>query len=77
MSLVLASKINGNTLCEKCPCLELFWSVFSRIWTEYGEILECGPNSVEMLENADQKNPDYDHFSRSDRLKISRKKIGL
>ena len=51
--------------------------LFSRIWTEYGEILECGPNSVEMLENADQKNPDYEHFLRSDRLKISRKKIGL
>ena len=22
---------------EKCPYLELFWSVFSRTWTEYGE----------------------------------------
>ena len=25
-------------LREKCPYLELFWSAFSRIWTEYGEI---------------------------------------
>ena len=27
-----------NTLRKKCSYLELFWSVFSRIWTEYGEI---------------------------------------
>ena len=26
------------TLCEKCPYLELFWSVFSRIRTTYGGI---------------------------------------
>ena len=26
------------TLREKCPYLEFFWSIFSRIWTEYGEI---------------------------------------
>ena len=24
---------------EKCPYPEFFWSVFSRIWTEYGKIL--------------------------------------
>ena len=27
------------TLCEKCPNMELFWSVFSRNWTEYGDLL--------------------------------------
>ena len=27
-----------NSLREKCPYSELFWSVFSRIRTEYGEI---------------------------------------
>ena len=26
------------SLSKKCPYSELFWSVFSRIWTEYGEI---------------------------------------
>ena len=26
------------SLLEKCPHLEFFWSVFSRIRTEYGEI---------------------------------------
>ena len=36
--LTIYSFRNGNLLPlrEKCPYLELFWSVFSRIWTEYG-----------------------------------------
>ena len=33
----------------------LFWSVFSRIRTEYGEILRTSPYSVRMRENTDQK----------------------
>ena len=32
-----------------------FWSVFSRIRTEYGEILRISPYSVRMQENTDQK----------------------
>ena len=40
-----------KALCEKCPYSELFWSVFSDIWTEYGEIY-----SVRMRENTDQNN---------------------
>ena len=33
-------EIKSNiTLRKKCPYSELFWSAFSRIWTEYGEIL--------------------------------------
>ena len=35
---------------------EFFWSVFSRIQSEYGEILQ---------KNTDQKNSEYGHFSRS------------
>ena len=31
-----------------------FWSVFSRIWTEYGEILRNSQYSVQMRENIDQ-----------------------
>ena len=46
--------------------LELFWSVFSRIWTEYREILRISPYSVRMRENADQKNSESGHFSRSE-----------
>ena len=32
-----------------------FWSVFSRIWTKYREILRTSPYSVRMRENTDQK----------------------
>ena len=37
------------------PYSEFFWSVFSCIWTEYGEILRISQNSVRMRKNADQK----------------------
>ena len=53
------------TLPEKCPYLDFFWSVFSPIRTEYGEILHISPYSVRMRENTDQKNSKYGHFSRS------------
>ena len=51
------------TLREKCPNTEFFWSVFSRIWNEYGEILrdtqsECGKIRT-------RKNYIFGHFSRS------------
>ena len=48
----------------KCPYSELFWSVFSRMRTEYREILRIFPYSVRMRENADQNNSEYGHFSR-------------
>ena len=42
-------------LREKCPYSEFFWSIFSRIRAEY---------AVWILENTDQKNFEYRHFSR-------------
>ena len=53
-------------MLEKCPYSELFWSVFSRNRTGYGEILRISPYSVRMRENADQNNFDNRHFLRSD-----------
>ena len=41
----------------------VFWSVFSRIRTEYGEKRSISPFSVQMRENTDQKTPEYGHFS--------------
>ena len=45
------------SLREKCPESELFWSAFSRIWTEYGEILciqsECGKMRFGITPNMD------------------------
>ena len=52
------------SLSEKCPYSKFFWSVFSRIPTEYGKILRISPYSVRVLESTDQKNSKYGHFSR-------------
>ena len=53
------------SLRKKCPYSELFWSGFSRIRTEYGEIPRISPYSVRMRKNADQNNSEYGHFLRS------------
>ena len=53
------------TLLEKCPYSGFFWSVFSCLRTEYGEMRSISPYSVRIRENTDQKNSEYGHFSRS------------
>ena len=53
------------TLREKCPYSEFFWSAFSRIRTEYEEILCISPYLVRMRENTEQKNFKYGHLSRN------------
>ena len=50
------------SLRENYPYSELFWSAFSRIRTEYGQILRISPYSVRMRENTDQKNSEYRKF---------------
>ena len=55
-----------TTLRENCSYSELFWSVFFRIRTEYGEIWSICPYSVRMRENTDQNNSEYEHFSSCD-----------
>ena len=47
--------LGSTTLC-KTPYSELFWSVFSRIRAEYGEIRSISPYSVQTQENVDQNN---------------------
>ena len=49
-------------LQKNCPYSELFWFSFSRIRTEYGEILRISPYSIRMRENADQNNSEYGLF---------------
>ena len=59
----------------KCPYLELFWSAFSCIQTEYVEMLSIqaeyveiqsiSPYSVQMWVNTDQNNSEYGRFLRS------------
>ena len=60
-------KHEKTTLREKCPYSESFWSVFSRIRTEYGKTLRISPYSVRMRKNTDQNNSKYGHFLRSAR----------
>ena len=56
------------TLCEKCPYSELFWSAFSLMWIEYGEILRISPYLVQMREMRTRITPNTDTFKTT--LKI-------
>ena len=64
---IMSAKV---TLRERCPNLEFFWSIFSRIRTKCGEILCISLHAVQMHENADQKNCKYGHFLRSVNLSV-------
>ena len=63
----VAITVKLNSLC---PYPELFWSAFSRIRNEYGEILRIFPYSVRMRENADQNNSEYGHFLRREKQRV-------
>ena len=65
-SAVLRVRISMSTLPKYFQYLEYFWSAFSHIWTEYGDLLCKSPYSVQMEENAGQKNSEYGQFPRSD-----------
>ena len=65
LTQVGSSRINilvTYSLREKCPYSEFFWSAFSRIWTEYGEIRSISLYSVRMREKTDQTTPNTDSF---------------
>ena len=57
------------TLREMCPYSEFFWSVFSLIRTEYGDIWSIFPYSVRIRENTEQ-NTDG-RFSPNDNFVLS------
>ena len=48
-----------STLRKTCLYSEFFWSAFSRIWSEYGDLLCKSPYSVQMRENWDFGNPKF------------------
>ena len=56
------------TLRKRCPHSEFFWSVYSRIRTEYGEIFRISPYSVRMWKYTDQENSEYGHLLCSVKL---------
>ena len=61
VKLFLWTKLLESLLLAKYHCVKsveirsFFWSVFSRIWTKYGEIRSISTYSVQMWENKDQK----------------------
>ena len=56
------------SLRKKCPYSKLFWSAFSRIRSENGEIFR-------MRENVNQNNFEYGQFSHS--VSIAEAHLGL
>ena len=64
-----------RTLHEKCPYSEFFWSLFSCIRIEYGEIQSIFPHSVRMRENTEQKKSDYGHFPAVEELQKVMKSV--
>ena len=59
----LTGSLPKETLCEKCPYWDFFWSVFFHIQTLFTQYLYvCSPNA----ENMNQKNFEHGHFSRSE-----------
>ena len=72
-SLLKFGKIFSKHICEvgfryvkSVQIRSFLWPVFSRIWTEYGEILHISPYSVRMQKNTEQKNSECGLFSGSD-----------
>ena len=58
-----------KALRKKCPYSKSFWSAFSRIRTEYGEIWSIclySIYSIRMQENTDQNNSEYGQFLHSE-----------
>ena len=57
MNIITTSE--SNILSEERPYSELFWPVFSRIWTEYGVSLR---NQSECREMRTRVTPNTDNF---------------
>ena len=55
--------VERYSLRKTCPYSAFFWSVFSDIWTEYGDLLF---DSAVILENLDQRKPLFWYILDSD-----------
>ena len=52
---LIVSSLLSEVLLEKCPNTDFFWSVFSCIRTEYGDLRSKFPHSARMQKIMDQK----------------------
>ena len=57
--------LENNNTAWRMSVFRVFWSLFSHIRTEYGEIRSISLYSVLIRENTDQKNSEYGQFSCS------------
>ena len=60
-----SSGLKNYALREQFPYSELFWSVFSRIRIECGNILRISPYSVRIREKTNQNNSTQGDILRS------------
>ena len=59
-------KTDNEALPEKCLNTAFFWSVFSRFWTDYGDILRKSLHLVQIRESTNQKISVFRLFSLSE-----------
>ena len=52
--MLLSKSQRQVAIREKYPYSKLFWSAFSRIWTEYRETLRISPYPTQIREKTDQ-----------------------
>ena len=57
-----------KSLRRKCPYSDFFWSAFSCIRAQYGDLQSKSRCSVQMRQNTNQENSENEHFSLSDCL---------
>ena len=71
---LLMQKIKqGTRHCVKSvKILSFFWSAFSCIRTEYGDLLRKSSYSVRIQENTDQKDYAFGHFTQRELFQIFR-----
>ena len=62
VAALITGALQKHILREKCSYSEFFWSVFSRIWTEHGEMLLTLCIQSEYKKIWTRKTPSTDTF---------------
>ena len=72
-SVFTSTLVLGTNHCMKIVQTRCsFWSAFSCIRTEYGDLLRKSSYSVQIQENTDQKNYAFGHFTQRELFQIFR-----
>ena len=74
--ILILERRNVTHYVKSVQIRSFFRSVFSRIWTEYGDLRSISPHSLRIRENTDQKKTPYlDTFHAVYCLKTGKKII--